>query len=95
MYIAQTIKPGSTVIVCEVLPPNLVPTVTYVVVANSVRALGLLAANFNQHPATKLKLVAVTGTSGKTTTVTLLYKLFKQLGYRVGLLSTICNKIDE
>jgi UDP-N-acetylmuramoyl-L-alanyl-D-glutamate--2,6-diaminopimelate ligase len=64
-------------------------------VAKSSQALGLIAANFYDNPSAKLKLVAVTGTSGKTSTVNLLYGLFKQLGYRVGLLSTIYNKINE
>lgn len=94
-YIPQAIAAGSSVIVCEQVPADLAPQVTYVVVDHSAKALGKLAANFHHNPAAHLKLVAVTGTSGKTSTVHLLYGLFKQLGYRVGMLSTIYNKVDE
>jgi UDP-N-acetylmuramoyl-L-alanyl-D-glutamate--2,6-diaminopimelate ligase len=94
-YIQAAINAGSQVIVCENLPKELMPGITYVVVANSAQALGLIAANFYDHPSAKLQLVAVTGTSGKSSTVYLLYGLFKQLGYRVGLLSTIHNKVQE
>jgi len=94
-YIPQAIAAGSRVIVCEQFPPSLVPQVTYVLVAHSAQALGKIAANFYDNPSTKLQLVAVTGTSGKSTTVHLLYGLFKQLGYRVGMLSTIHNKVHE
>jgi UDP-N-acetylmuramoyl-L-alanyl-D-glutamate--2,6-diaminopimelate ligase len=94
-YIPQAIEAGSKAIVCESLPALLILHMTYVVVAKSSQALGLIAANFYENPSAKLKLVAVTGTSGKTSTVHLLYGLFKQLGYQVGLLSTIYNKIHE
>lgn len=93
-YIDEAIEAGSHVIVCERLPKVQVAAVTYVVVLHSPEALGKLAAHFYDDAATRLKIVAVTGTSGKTTTVHLLYGLFKQLGYRVGMLSTICNQID-
>lgn len=94
-YISQAIAAGSKVIVCERTPYNLALHITYVVVHNSAQALGHLAVNFYAKPATKLKLIAVTGTSGKTSTVYLLYGLFKKLGYRVGMLSTIHNRVDE
>ncbi len=94
-YIPQAIAGGSQVIVCQTIPSRLIPEVTYVVVANSAQALGLIAANFYDNPSTKLQLVAVTGTSGKTSTVHLLYNLFKQLGYQVGMLSTIYNKVGD
>ena len=69
--------------------------VTYVKVQNSAKALGIIAANFYQHPSKKLKLVGVTGTNGKTTVATLLYKLFRDLGYKVGLISTVENQIND
>lgn len=94
-YIPNAIEAGSKAIVCESLPTMLIPDITYVVVAKSSQALGNIAANFYDHPSTKLKLVAITGTSGKTSTVHLLYGLFKHLGYQVGMLSTIYNKINE
>ena len=92
-YIAQVIEKGCKVIVCETLPDTLDETVTYVKVADSTIALGLIASAFYGHPSEKLKLVGITGTNGKTTTVTLLHQLFMQLGHKTGLLSTIVNKI--
>ena len=81
--------------VCEVLPKKLSKDVTYIQVKSSGLALGICAANFYGNPSEKLRLVGVTGTNGKTTTVTLLHQLFMKLGYKVGLLSTIENKIDH
>lgn len=94
-YIPQAIAAGSKVIVCEQAPTNPVPHITYIIVTHSAKALGLIAANFYDNPSAKLQLIAITGTSGKTSTVHLLYGLFKQLGYQVGMLSTIHNKVDE
>lgn len=94
-YIPQAIAAGSPVIVCEKVPPKPAPHVTYVVVNNSGRALGIMAANFYNRPSEKLQLVAVTGTNGKTSTVNLLAGLFRQLGYRVGMLSTIHNQVGQ
>lgn len=93
-FIAKAIELGATVVLCETLPDTLPESVTCVQVADSAKALGFVAANFYDNPSQKLKLVAVTGTNGKTTTVTLLYQLFRQLGYRTGMLSTVCNYID-
>lgn len=93
-YIQKAVAAGSTVIVCEYISGTPIQNVTYVVVADSAHALGIIAANFYGHPSTKLRLVSVTGTNGKTSTVFLLSGLFSQLGYRVGMLSTIHNKID-
>jgi len=73
-YIKQAIDQGATAIVCQVLPSDLVEGVVYVVVEDSNRALALIAANFYDNPSHKLKLVGVTGTNGKTTIATLLYK---------------------
>jgi len=94
-FIASAIEKGASVIVCEKLPKKLDATITYVVVDNSSRAMGLIAAAYYQHPSKKLKLVGVTGTNGKTTVATLLSNLFQELGYKVGLLSTVENKINN
>ena len=94
-YIVQAIEKGAVAIICEELPENLNTNVTYVQVKNSSEALGIMASNFFGNPSAKLKLVGVTGTNGKTTCVSLLFQLFKQLGYNVGLLSTVVNKIND
>lgn len=82
-------------IVCEDLPSTLEKGITYVRVANSAEALGMLASAWYGHPSSKLKLVGVTGTNGKTTTATLLYEMAKLEGYKAGLLSTVCNYIQD
>lgn len=94
-YIDQTINLGATVIVCEVLPENINPEVTYVKVQNSSVALGIMAGNFFGNPSAALKLIGITGTNGKTTIATILFKLFKDLGYKTGLLSTVENYIHD
>jgi UDP-N-acetylmuramoyl-L-alanyl-D-glutamate--2,6-diaminopimelate ligase len=94
-YLESAIRSGATSIVCEVLPDHLEEGITYVTVANSAMALGTIAANYYDNPSEKLELVGITGTNGKTTTVTLLYHLFLQLGYKTGLLSTVENKIND
>ena len=94
-YIEKAITAGAVAIVCEELPLVKLETVTYVKVTDSGFALGIMACNFFDNPSEKLKLVGVTGTNGKTTTVTLLFNLFKSLGYSVGLLSTVQNKINN
>ena len=93
-YIESCIEKGARVIICEVLPDELVQTVTYVQVANSAKALGLLASNFYDRPSSKMKVIGVTGTNGKTSTVTLLYRLFRAVGHSVGMLSTVENMIN-
>jgi UDP-N-acetylmuramoyl-L-alanyl-D-glutamate--2,6-diaminopimelate ligase len=82
-------------IVCEILPAGLKDGITYIQVENSAAAAGLMAHNFFGQPSEKLKLVGVTGTNGKTTIVTLLYKLFSSLGYSCGMLSTVQNQIGN
>ncbi|WP_421978174.1 UDP-N-acetylmuramoyl-L-alanyl-D-glutamate--2,6-diaminopimelate ligase [Roseivirga seohaensis] len=94
-YIEQAIEKGAVAIICEELPENLNTAITYVQVKDSSEALGIMASNFFGNPSAKLKLVGVTGTNGKTTCVSLLFQLFKQLGYNVGLLSTVVNKIND
>ena len=94
-YINQTIEKGAVAIVCEQFPEQLHDGITYVKVKDSAAALGIIAANFYDNPSNELKLVGITGTNGKTTTATLLHELFMQLGYQVGLLSTVVNKIGN
>ncbi|KHJ38922.1 UDP-N-acetylmuramoyl-L-alanyl-D-glutamate--LD-lysine ligase [Pedobacter glucosidilyticus] len=94
-YISLAIEKGAHAVVLESLPEHVVDGVTYLVVANSAKALGTIAANFYDHPSSKLKLVGVTGTNGKTSVCTLLYQLFRDLGYKVGLISTVENKIND
>ena len=93
-YIELAIENGAVAIVCEDLPETLKENVTYVKVLDSSASLGYIACNFYDNPSEKLKLVGITGTNGKTTTVTLLFNLFRGLGYNVGLLSTVENKIN-
>ncbi len=94
-YIAQCVENGAIAIVCEDLPKKLHKNITYIKVENSSYALGKIASNFYNRPSEMLKLVGITGTNGKTTTVTLLFNLFRSLGYNVGLLSTISNRIND
>lgn len=93
-FIDQSIDSGAVAIVCEVLPEHLKEGVTYVQTTDSSKALGVIADNFFDHPSSKMKLIGLTGTNGKTTTATLLYDLFRMLGYKTGLLSTVENMID-
>ena len=81
-------------IVCEQLPSAFENGVTYIRVADTAKALGMLASAWYGHPSSKLKLVGVTGTNGKTTTATLLYEMARLEGYKAGLLSTVCNYVD-
>ncbi|MEM6524028.1 MAG: UDP-N-acetylmuramoyl-L-alanyl-D-glutamate--2,6-diaminopimelate ligase [Bacteroidota bacterium] len=94
-FIGKAIESGATIIVCEDIPTALVEGVTYIAVKDSAQALGIVASNFFDNPSSKLKLVGVTGTNGKTTVTTLLFDLFRQMGYSTGLLSTVVNKIDN
>lgn len=93
-YIEQAIKDGAAAIICEELPGHTAKEVDFLMVANSAEALGIVSANFYDNPSKKLKLVGVTGTNGKTTVATLLYQLFRDLGYKCGLLSTVENQIN-
>jgi UDP-N-acetylmuramoyl-L-alanyl-D-glutamate--2,6-diaminopimelate ligase len=93
-FIQKAIESGAVAIVCEELPDTQENGITYVKVSNAGYSLGIMVCNFYDNPSEKLKLIGVTGTNGKTTTVTLLFNLFKSLGYSVGLLSTVENKIN-
>ena len=93
-YIASAIEKGAVAVVCEEYPEELADKVTFIVVKDSAYALGVLLSRSYGDPSQKLKLVGVTGTNGKTTIATVLYELFRRLGYKVGLLSTVCNYID-
>lgn len=93
-FIGKAIEQGAIAIVCEVLPTDIHPDITYIKTDNSAEAAGIIAHNFYDQPSQKLKLVGVTGTNGKTTIATLLYKLFTCLGYSCGLISTVENQIN-
>ncbi|MES2732650.1 MAG: UDP-N-acetylmuramoyl-L-alanyl-D-glutamate--2,6-diaminopimelate ligase [Bacteroidota bacterium] len=94
-FIAKAVELGAAAILCDQLPENLQEGITYVQVPDSAAAMGLAASSFYGNPSAKLLLVGVTGTNGKTTSVTLLHQLFRRLGYHTGLLSTVQNQIDE
>ncbi|MCW3078317.1 MAG: murE [Bacteroidetes bacterium] len=94
-FIEKAIENGAIAVVCELLPLKRNESVTYVKVTDSSLALGIIACNYFDNPSEKIKLVGITGTNGKTTTVTLLFNLFRSLGYSVGLLSTVHNKINN
>jgi UDP-N-acetylmuramoyl-L-alanyl-D-glutamate--2,6-diaminopimelate ligase len=94
-FISMAITKGAVAIVCEELPEQIVDSITYIVVSDSSEVLGMMSSEFFGNPSSKLKLVGITGTNGKTTTVTLLHKLFSSLGYKCGMLSTVHNKIGE
>jgi UDP-N-acetylmuramoyl-L-alanyl-D-glutamate--2,6-diaminopimelate ligase len=94
-FISTAIELGAKVIVCEQLPTVIVEGVSYLVVANAQEAVAIMAHQFYNMPSTKVKLVGVTGTNGKTTVATLLFKLFTELGYHCGLISTVQNQIGN
>ena len=94
-FIDKAIELGADAVLCEELPEKLSGHVTYVQVESTEDAVGKVATLFYGNPSHKLKLVGVTGTNGKTTIATLLYNMFRKFGYKVGLLSTVCNYIDD
>ncbi|MHC5201892.1 UDP-N-acetylmuramoyl-L-alanyl-D-glutamate--2,6-diaminopimelate ligase [Myroides sp. LJL119] len=95
IYITAAIEKGAVAIVCEQMPQQIWPGITYICVSNASQALAIIANNLYDQPSTKLKLVGVTGTNGKTTVASLLFTLFKELGYKVGLLSTVKIVVDN
>ncbi len=94
-FIGKAIEKGATAVVCEDMPQELKKGVTYVQVEHTEDVAGALATAFYGHPSRKLKLIGVTGTNGKTTIATLLYNMFRKFGHRCGLISTVCNYIED
>ena len=94
-YISSVVEQGASVVVCEDLPKKMAENVVYVLVKGSKEALAIMADNFYENPSQKLKLIGITGTNGKTTIATLLYNLFKNAGFKVGLLSTVKVLVDD
>ena len=94
-FISSAIGSGASAIICETLPENPDKNIYWIKTADSAKALGMSASNYFGNPTSSLKLVGVTGTNGKTTIATLLYRMFLRLGYKCGLFSTVCNYINE
>ncbi|WP_375240564.1 UDP-N-acetylmuramoyl-L-alanyl-D-glutamate--2,6-diaminopimelate ligase [Polaribacter sp.] len=95
LFIEKAIALGATVIVCQEFPSEIIEGITYVKVVDTNVALAIIASNYYDNPSSKLPLIGVTGTNGKTTIATLLYQLFKKAGYKVGLLSTVKVLVDN
>ncbi len=93
-FIPKAIESGASAVVCQTLPEQIEEGVTFVRVDNTEQIVGQMATNFYDDPTSKITLVGVTGTNGKTTIATVLYNIFRSLGYKCGLLSTVCNYID-
>lgn len=94
-FIEKAINQGVIAIICEEFPEKIINGVTYIKVKNTNQALAFMASNFYDNPSSKIKLVGITGTNGKTTVASLLYQLFKKAGYKVGLLSTVKILVDD
>ena len=94
-FIGKAIEAGATAVVCQTLPDNLPENVCFIQVADSAECLGFLGAQWYGNPSHKLALTGVTGTNGKTTIATLLYKTLRAMGHKSGLLSTVCNYVDD
>ena len=94
-YIDKAVAQGAAAVVCEHMPDSLAEGVTYVQVPSTIEVVGILATTFQDNPSEKLKLVGVTCTNGKTTIATLLYNMFRKMGHKCGLLSTVCNYIED
>lgn len=95
LFVGKAIELGASVVLVEELPEDIKEDVVYILVGDSAYALGVVASTFYGNPSSKIKLVGVTGTNGKTTVATLLFNLFTKLGFRVGLLSTVQNQIGD
>jgi len=93
-YIGKAVELGAVAVVCEDMPADVSENVTYIKVENSEQIVGQIATQFYGNPTDKVKLVGVTGTNGKTTIATVLYNMFRHMGHKAGLLSTVCNYID-
>ena len=95
LFIDEVIEKGATSIVYEKDPKEFKDGITYIKVGDTHNAVGIIASNFYDNPSRKMKLVGVTGTNGKTTTATLLHQLFRDLGYKAGMIGTVVNKIND
>jgi len=93
-YIGKAQENGAVAVLCEEIPADATGAVTYIKVENTEQTVGQVATSFYGNPTSKLKLVGVTGTNGKTTIATVLYELFRRMGHKAGLLSTVCNYVD-
>jgi len=94
-FIGKAIEMGAIAIICQVLPEKQLNDITYILVKDSAETLGRIASVWNGEPSKHLNLIGITGTNGKTTIATLLYRLVKMSGYKAGLLSTVCNYVDR
>lgn len=94
-YIGKAIKQGAKAVICETIPEDKPDHTTFIQVANSEEVIGKVATTFYGNPTEKMELIGVTGTNGKTTIATLLYNMFRKMGYKCGLCSTVCNYIDD
>ncbi|GBU07368.1 UDP-N-acetylmuramoyl-L-alanyl-D-glutamate:meso-diaminopimelate ligase [Bacteroidales bacterium] len=94
-FIDMAIENGAIAIVCEILPENCLPQITYIQVKDSEHALGIIASSWNGNPSEKMQVIGITGTNGKTSIATLLYQTFTKLGHSTGLISTVCNYIKD
>src|SRR5664280_2715980 len=94
-FIDSVVKSGASAVICEIIPEKPAKNICWIKTTDSAKALGLAASNFFGNPSYSLKLVGVTGTNGKTTIASLLYRMFLGLGYKCGLFSTVCNYINE
>ena len=94
-FIGMAIEKGASAIVCETAPVEMSALIAWIIVSDSALALAFMASDFFGNPSGSMNLVGITGTNGKTTTVTLLHSLFTGLGYKTGLLSTIRNKVQQ
>ncbi|MBO4429947.1 MAG: UDP-N-acetylmuramoyl-L-alanyl-D-glutamate--2,6-diaminopimelate ligase [Bacteroidaceae bacterium] len=93
-YIGKALEQGAAAVLCETIPEETAENITYVRVENTEQVVGQVATTFYGDPTSKMKLVGVTGTNGKTTIATVLYEMFRYMGHKAGLLSTVCNYID-
>ena len=93
-YIGKALEQGAAAVLCETIPEETAENITYVRVENTEQMVGQVATTFYGDPTSKMKLVGVTGTNGKTTIATVLYEMFRYMGHKAGLLSTVCNYID-
>ena len=94
-FIPSAIQNGAIAVLCEKLPENPDPRISWIITTNITSIFGQITSNYFGNPSSAMKVVGITGTNGKTTTATLLYRLFRELGHKAGLLSTVCNYVDD